>query len=381
MALAGVKVIEFAGLAPAPYAGIILADYGASVVRVDRPDAPSSDVLARGKRSIAVNPKTSTGRDVLKKLIAKSNVLIDPYRPGVLERLGLGPDVFLGENGLNPKLVYARIVGFPTNSPQSDLAGHDINYLALSGVLAMLPGDSKPTFPINLLADFAGGGLLCALGIVLALRSGQGQVVQTDMVSGARYVGSFPLIHKASSPASPLFTGKRGENLLDGGAPFYAIYICKDGGYMSVGCLEPQFYAEFIRRFIDALPAGFAIEDHWRPPADAQTRREAWPQLRIFLECGFATQPRDFWANVFQGSDACAFPVLSPEEAAERFDAVPTAHPTVVASDSLRSAPELGASFILPGTHTDDILKEYGIAPAERYKLLQEGALGGRARM
>ena len=166
----------------------------------------------------------------------------------------------------------------------------------------MLPGTKdRPSFPLNLLADFAGGGLLCALGIVLALRSGRGQVVQTDMVSGARYVSSFPLLHKALAPASPMFALDRGHNVLDGAAPFYDVYVCKDGRYMSVGCLEPQFYAEFMEIFTAALPAGFRIEDGWTPPKDAQIRRELWPKLRKYLQNGFATQPRDYWANVFQG--------------------------------------------------------------------------------
>ncbi|KAL1712641.1 CoA-transferase family III domain-containing protein [Schizophyllum commune] len=376
MALSGVKVVEFAGLAPGPFAGLILADHGASVVRVDRPGAQSQDVLARGKRSIAISPKTPSGRDVLKKIIAASDVLIDPFRPGVLERLGLGPEVFLGEEGLNKRLIYARITGFPVDGPEKHMAGHDINYLALSGVLDMLPGESKPTFPLNLLADFAGGGLLCALGIILALHTGRGQVVQTDMVSGARYVSSFPLLHKALAPASPMFASERGHNVLDGAAPFYDVYVCKDGRYMSVGCLEPQFYAEFIRRFTEALPSGFTAEDGWTPTSDAQTRHELWPQLRNYLQAGFATQPRDYWANVFHGTDACAVPVLSPQEAARRFTAVPKPHPSV---DEPRFTSDLSASFVPPGAHTEAILQEYGLTPEDRDRLRRDHALDGRA--
>ncbi|KAI4521237.1 CoA-transferase family III [Schizophyllum commune Loenen D] len=375
MALSGVKVVEFAGLAPGPFAGLILADHGASVVRVDKPGAQSQDVLARGKRSIAISLKTPSGRDVLKKIIAVSDVLIDPFRPGVLERLGLGPDVFLGDEGLNERLIYARISGFPVNGPEKNMAGHDINYLALSGVLDMLPGENKPTFPLNLLADFAGGGLLCALGIILALRTGRGQVVQTDMVSGARYVSSFPLLHKALAPASPMFASERGHNVLDGAAPFYDVYACKDGRYMSVGCLEPQFYAEFMRRFTRALPSEFTAEGGWTPPADAQTRRELWPQLRKYLQSGFATQPRDYWADVFQRTDACAVPVLSPEEAAHRYTAVPKSHPSV---DDPRPVSDLSASFVHPGAHTEEILQEYGITPEDRERLRRDHALDGR---
>ncbi|KAL1747135.1 CoA-transferase family III domain-containing protein [Schizophyllum fasciatum] len=372
MSLSGVKVVEFAGLAPGPFAGMILADYGASVVRVDKPGAQTQDVLARGKRSIAISPKSPSGRNALKQIIAASDVLIDPFRPGVLERLGLGPDVFLAVNGLNKQLVYARISGFPVNGPEKDMAGHDINYLALSGVLDMLPGDKKPTFPLNLVADFAGGGLLCALGILLALRSGRGQVVQTDMVSGARYVSSFPLIHKALAPASHMFANERGQNTLDGGAPFYDVYKCKDGRYMSVGCLEPQFYAEFMGRFTTALPAAFALDDGWTPPQDAQARRELWLRLRQYLQRGFATQPRDYWAEVFRGSDACAVPVLSAKDAADLYTPVPAPHPSI---GGTYATPDLGDSFVPAGAHTDEVLREYGIAEDEREKLLREHTL------
>ncbi|KAG6819727.1 hypothetical protein H0H93_009250 [Arthromyces matolae] len=178
----------FAGLAPGPFAGLILADNGADVIRVDKPDSTSSDVLCRGKRSIAINPKVPSGRDVLLKMISSADIVIDPFRPGVMERLGLGPEVFLGGKGhagLNPRLIYGRIAGFPRTGPHKDMAGHDINYIALSGALAMLPGIDKPSFPLNLLADFAGGGMACVLGILLALiergKSGRGQVVDTDM--------------------------------------------------------------------------------------------------------------------------------------------------------------------------------------------------------
>ncbi|KAF8962787.1 CoA-transferase family III domain-containing protein [Flammula alnicola] len=219
MALAGLKVIEFAGLAPGPFAGLILADNGASVTRIDRPSATSSDVLCRGKRSIVIDSKLPSGRKLLEEMISSADVLIDPFRPGVLERLGLGPELFLGDGsdgrrkGLNEKLIYARIVGFPRIGPYKDMAGHDINYLALSGVLAMLPGADKPTFPLNIAADFAGGGVMCAVGILLALmergRTGRGQVVNTDMVSGTRYISSFPLIQ--SYLGSGMLGGPRGR--------------------------------------------------------------------------------------------------------------------------------------------------------------------------
>ncbi|KAF9256331.1 CoA-transferase family III, partial [Marasmius fiardii PR-910] len=382
MALEGIKVVEFAGLAPGPFAGLIFADNGATVIRIDRPGAVSMDALCRGKKSIAINPKTPSGREVLKKLIAKSDVLIDPFRPGVLERLGLGPEVFLGKDGkggLNDRLVYARMVGFPRTGRQKDMAGHDINYLASSGVLSMLPGTpDRPSFPINLLADFAGGGLTCASGILLALlarhQTGRGQVVNTDMVSGVRYLSSLPLIMK-QLPTANAFSGKRGSNLLDGGAPFYNLYPCKDGECMSVGCLEPQFFKAFIEGFVKALPRGFRANYGWEPTPETQNEREEWPRLKDYMERGFRTRNRDEWAQVFHGTDACCVPVLTPQEAAEResFHAIPSPHPSIVGLAPAVSPSKF--SFLKAGEHTEEILRELGVSVTERRQLVQEKAI------
>ncbi|KAG6831803.1 hypothetical protein H0H92_007480 [Tricholoma furcatifolium] len=386
MSLAGIKVVEFAGLAPGPYAGLILADNGATVIRIDKPDSLSGDVLCRGKRSIAVNPKIPSGQKALLKLISSADILIDPFRPGVLERLGLGPEVFLGnsvQKGLNPKLIYARIAGFPRTGPHKDMAGHDINYIALSGALGMLPGLEKPNFPLNLLADFAGGGMTCALGILLALiergKSGRGQVVNTDMVSGARYIAAYPLIHSLI-PQSRVFGNGRGKNLLDGGAPFYDVYVCQDGLYMSVGCLEPQFFKVFIDGFLKALPKGFSL-DGWRPNTATQGNQGEWGMLREFLTAGFKTNTRDYWAAIFHGTDACALPVLSPEEAHASLsptEAFPPAHPQIVGSQPLKPPPQV--HHIVPGLHTREVLSELGLSEVELRELASEGALGEQAR-
>ncbi|KAI0714465.1 CoA-transferase family III [Cerioporus squamosus] len=400
--LEGVKVVEFAGLAPGPMAGMILADFGADVVRVDRPSGvaaavPTPDVLARGKRSIAIDPKTSSGYAVVRKLVEQADVLIDPFRPGVMERLKLGPEVFLGDEktgvqGCNKRLIYARLVGFPREGPHKDMAGHDVNYLALSGVLAMLPGEGKPTFPLNILADFAGGGALCAMGILLALvertRSGLGQVVNTDMVSGARYLSSFPLL--LARLHSTTFGDPRGTGLLDGGAPFYNVYTCADGRWMSVACLEPQFFRTFVRHFVGALPKEFALDDGWRLEEEHQVDTDAWPRMKEYMERGFKSQPRDYWAGVFQDTDSCAVPVLSVEEAAAlawattRGGPIPHPHPHLARTPSeipskLQASDLSQTTQLARGAHTEEILSELGVGADEQAKLRAEGALGGKS--
>ncbi|KAI6125626.1 CoA-transferase family III [Pisolithus croceorrhizus] len=350
MALRGLSVIEFAGLAPGPFAGLLLAHHGASVIRIDRPSSPNTDVLCAGKRSIVLDLKSPAGIAVARRLIACADVLIDPFRPGVMEKMGLGPKFFHdseGGVGVNDRLIYARIAGFPSDGPHASMAGHEINYLALSGVLSILPGTrDKPTFPLNLLADFAGGGLMCATGILLALvercKSDRGQVVDVNMVSGTRYVSSFPLLHATST--SPLLGGPRGSNLLDGGAPFYDVYTCSDGKWMSVGCLEPQFFITFI---------------------DTRTRKEDWPKLRTFLENGFKTKPRDYWASLFHGLDACVVPVLTPEEAALLDSSRSVRPPPLPISQQntticLRTVARSGM-VLEPGLHTQEVLGEFGL--------------------
>jgi len=249
------------------------------------------------------------------------------------------------------------------------MAGHDINYLAQSGILSMLPGTpDKPTFPLNLLADFGGGGLMCAMGILLALiarnANGRGQVVQSDMVSGTRYLSSFPLIHTLLPHSTAFGVGEsRGGQLLDGGAPFYQVYTCKDGKWMSIGCIEPQFYTAFLEIFLQALPDEFMkARDGWQPNPSTQGEVEEWSRVKDFLEAGFKTKGRDEWATLFHGSDACAVPVLSPKEAAAAASsAIPVPHPTlsVTRSKALDDTERFVA--LAPGQHTGEIIQELGI--------------------
>ncbi|KAH9481454.1 Alpha-methylacyl-CoA racemase [Psilocybe cubensis] len=388
MALSGLKVIEFAGLAPGPFAGMILADNGASVTRIDRPSSTSNDVLCRGKRSIIVDSKKPSGRQLLQELIASTDVLIDPFRPGVLERLGLGPELFLGDGqrkGLNEKLIYARIVGFPRTGalgPHKNMAGHDINYLALSGVLAMLPGTAeKPAFPINILADFAGGGLTCANGILLALiergRTGRGQVVNSDMVSGTRYLSSFPLIQNYLKTG--IVGGPRGTNILDGGSPFYNIYSCQGGGWMSVGCLEPQFFKIFIEAFTDHVPKDFNPLNGWKPNPSTQFQKDEWPMLQEYLTKGFLTRSRDFWTDLFHGTDACTVPILTPQEAGKQTSNIPAFHPQLTSHIDQGKPCDSKNVILQPGTHTYAVLREYGLDESRIRELDNAGVLGNKS--
>ncbi|KAI0437699.1 CoA-transferase family III domain-containing protein [Xylaria telfairii] len=311
--LGGLKVLEFAGLAPGPFAGLLLADAGASVLRIDRAIAgqthapgvsapPGADNLTRHKASIAVDLKSSSGVALIKELAKTADVIIDPFRPGVLEKLGLGPDV-LGQ--VNPRLIYGRMTGFRRDGKYAAMAGHDINYLAVSGVLSMLGrSGAKPHPPINILGDFAGGGAVLFQGILLAViarqRTGKGQVVEANMVDGANYLATFPRLLRKT----PMGDRPRGENQLDGGCPFYDTYETRDGKYMSVGALEPQFYA--------ALLKGLGHTDKgWD-----QTRgdRSTWPAMRAAFETTFKTKTRSEWERVFDGTDACCLPVLEYAE-------------------------------------------------------------------
>ena len=292
MALRGLKVIELAGLAPAPVCGMILSDFGAKVIRVDKTGhGLNYDVTARGKRSIALNLKKDEGADVLRKLCASADVLIEPFRPGVMERLELGPETL---TATNPGLVYARLTGFGQSGPYKDMAGHDINYLALSGVLSCLGRKHEnPLPPVNLLADFAGGSFICALGIMAALlergRSGRGQVIDSNMVEGAAYVGSWLFAN------SPIVWGEpRGHNILDSGAHFYETYRTKDGRYMSVGAIEPQFY--------QLLLDGLGVTEDQLPQFDD------FDQLKVKLAEIFATKTRDEWTEIFGKSRSTKCP-------------------------------------------------------------------------
>ncbi|KAM5331530.1 alpha-methylacyl-CoA racemase [Glossophaga mutica] len=370
MALQGVSVVELAGLAPGPFCGMILADFGAQVVRVDRPGAPG-DVsrLSRGKRSLAVDLKQPRGVAVVRRLCALADVVLEPFRHGVMEKLQLGPKILQKEN---PKLIYARLSGFGQSGRLSKVAGHDINFLALSGVLSKLGRSGEnPYAPLNLLADFGGGGLMCALGIILALfertRSGKGQVIDASMVEGTAYLSSF--LWKSSKAG--LWQQPRGENLLDGGAPFYGTYRTADGGFMAVGAIEPQFYKLLLKGLglkSDELPNQMSMTD--------------WPEMKKKFADIFAKKTQAEWCQIFDGTDACVTPVLTCEEVShhdhhkERGSFITDEEQGV----SPRPAPLLSNTPAIPssrrdpfvGEHTEEILREFGFSQKEIHQLYSD---------
>ncbi|NXD55496.1 AMACR racemase, partial [Corvus moneduloides] len=374
MALSGVRVLELAGLAPAPLCGMILADFGAQVVRVDRlsQSAPAPDVQARGKRSLALDLKRPQGTAALKRLCGGADVLIEPFRHGVMEKLGLGPEVLLQEN---PRLIYARLTGFGQTGKYAKSAGHDINYLALSGVLSKLGRKNEnPYAPVNLLADFAGGGVMCAMGVVIALferaRSGKGQVIDASMVEGVAYLSSF--LWKSQN--SGLWSQPRGENLLDSGAPFYETYRTSDGKFMAVGALEPQFYNQLIKGLglnLDELPAQMSFSN--------------WPEMKKKFASIFAQKTQAEWCSIFDSTDACVTPVLSFDDVAshqhnkERSSFIQNDQGEI----SPRPAPVLSRTPAVPsckrdpfiGEHTEEILLEYGFTKQEIAKLYSDKAI------
>jgi alpha-methylacyl-CoA racemase len=307
--LTGVKVVEIASLAPAPFGCMILADLGAEVLRVDRLGShagitPPAGILDRGRRTVAVDLKSADGVGVVRELAAAADVFVEGFRPGVAERLGIGPDTLLKNN---PRLVYGRMTGWGQAGPLAQRAGHDINYIAIAGALELIGrAGERPHAPQNLLGDFAGGGLMLALGVVSALferaRSGRGQVVDAAMVDGAALLTTF--LH--GMHANGMWEGERGTNALDGAAPFYDTYETADGKYMAVGCVEPQFYAEFLNVL------GIA-----EPGLPFQLDAGAWPELKKLIGDAFGQKTRAEWTSIFADADACVVPVLSPWEAHE----------------------------------------------------------------
>jgi alpha-methylacyl-CoA racemase len=376
--LAGYRIIELAGIGPGPFAGMMLSDMGAEVVRVDRAQAvrdvvpgvemrPSGDVLGRGRRSVGVDLKHPEGREAVMRLVEKADGLIEGFRPGVTERLGLGPEDCLARN---PRLVYGRMTGWGQTGPYAPAAGHDINYIALSGTLDLIgrKGDA-PVPPLNLIGDFGGGGMLLAYGVVCGLleaaKSGVGQVIDAAMVDGAALLAA--MIHGMRAMG---IWGERGTNMLDTGAWFYEVYETADGRYISLGSIEPQFLDEMVRRTgIDDVP-----EQH---------DRATWPGMKERMAALIRTRTRDEWCADLEGSDACFAPVLSPDEAA--------AHPhnverrTFVSPDGvLQPAPaprfsrtpvEIAGPPAWPGQHTDAVLGDWGLSADEIAKLRQAGAI------
>ncbi|KAJ5470632.1 hypothetical protein N7530_007989 [Penicillium desertorum] len=364
--LKGIKVIELAGLAPGPFAGLLLADYGASVLRIDRPKSITGDQLTRNKTSITLDLRDKTSLNILLRLLTTADILIDPFRPGVLERLGLSPKEVLLKH--NPRLIVARMTGFRRDGKYKDMAGHDINYIAVSGVLSMLGrAGEKPHAPGNILGDFAGGGAVCFQGILLALISrshtGRGQVVEANMVDGSAYLATFPRLGRNT----PAWSEPRGENLLDGGCPYYDTYETKDAGrYFAVGALEPQFYAALVRGL------GFDIGQ-----LPKREDREQWPVLREIFTKRFKEKTRAEWEAVFDGTDACATPVLEQAELEDDgYEQRPMVH--LVSTPAAPIPADQGGwsgGGLLPGDGGVDTLREWvGWEQGKDFEIRKDGA-------
>ncbi|MCW2885180.1 MAG: L-carnitine dehydratase/bile acid-inducible protein [Streptosporangiaceae bacterium] len=373
--LAGVRVIELAGIGPGPFAAMLLADLGAEVIRVDRASAvkpvhgAGTEFTNRGKRSIGVDLKSEQGKEVVLRLVEQADVLIEGFRPGVTERLGLGPEQCLERN---PKLVYGRMTGWGQEGPLAQSAGHDIGYIAITGVLhAIGRAGGPPQVPMNLLGDFAGGSMYLVVGVLAALleakTSRRGQVVDAAIVDGTAHLSTF--IH--GFLAGGLWRDERGVNMLDTGAPWYDVYETADGKHMAVGAIEPQFYAEFLRLLglegVQGLPS--------------QHDRAGWPELRERFAAAFKAKTRDEWAAVFLPGDACVAPVLSLEEAAQHpyntergvfVEQGGHAQP-VPAPRFSRSTPQMGGAPALPGEHTQEVLTDLGFGDIE--ELLAAGVI------
>ncbi len=376
--LAGTKVVELAGIGPAPYGAMLLADLGADVVRIDRaanvvggdPASPPSDLLARGRRSVGVDLKDGDGVATVLDLVAGADVLIEGFRPGVMERLGLGPDMCLGRN---PALVYARMTGWGQEGPYAHAAGHDINYIALAGALEpMGRAGQQPTPPINLIGDFGGGGMLLAFGVCAALiearRSGQGQVIDAAMVDGAASLMTMTWSFRAMG----MWDDERGTNMLDTGAHFYDTYETADAKYVSIGSIEPQFYAELLR--LTGIEAGGLPGQH---------DKSQWPALKERFAEVFRQKTRDEWCELMEGTDVCFAPVLAMAEAPQHPHIAERATFTEVAGVTQPApAPRFSRT---PGTierppphagqHTDEILAEWGVSPERVAELRSSGAI------
>jgi alpha-methylacyl-CoA racemase len=364
--LDGIRVIEIASLAPAPFGCMIMADLGADVLQVERaeragPQAqPSRNPVHRSRRSIGINLKDPAGLDLLLRLVDDADVLVEGFRPGVAERLGFGPQECARRN---PRLIYGRMTGWGQDGPLAPTAGHDIDYIAISGALAPIGrAGQSPVPPLNLLGDFGGGGMLLALGVLAALveraQSGRGQVIDVAMVDGSALLTSF--IHGMRATGN--WKDERGVNTLDGGAPFYDTYATADGGYVAVGAIEPQFYAALLR--------GLGLADAELP---GQHDQSGWPELRRQFAAAFARRSRDEWAEVFAGTDACVAPVLGLGEAPSHPHALARSAFTEVGGVTQPApAPRFGRSVTqpptappVPGADTDTVLAGLGLGTQE----------------
>lgn len=373
--LSGLKVLELAGIGPGPFAAMMLADMGADVLRLERGDRaaskePSWDLLNRSRPSVALDLKNEAGRDLVLDLCVQADVLIEGFRPGVTERLGLGPEDVLRRN---PRLVYGRMTGYGQKGPLSERAGHDINYLAISGALWPIGrARERPVPPLNLVGDFGGGALFLVAGVLAAViaarESGEGQVVDAAMVDGSAAL--MTMTHALMNAG--LWIEERGVNLLDTGAHFYEVYETKDGGYVAVGAIEAKFY--------DALLAGLGLKGEALP---AQMDRDEWPAMKERFAAIFRERTRDEWTDVFLYADACVTPVLSPSEA--------VSHPANVArgvfSSEAPTQPEpaprfsrtpsrRGAPAGVAGAGTTEGLAAWGIDAKRVAALAEAGAFG-----
>jgi len=373
--LAGVKVVELASIGPGPFAAMLLADLGADVIRVERPPAatlppatPPTDVSNRGRRSIVVDLKHVDGRATVLRLVAQADALLEGFRPGVTERLGLGPDDCLA---VNPRLVYGRMTGWGQDGPNAGLPGHDIDYIALSGVLdAIGRAGDRPVPPLNLVGDFGGGGMLLALGIACGLLearcSGQGQVVDAAMVDGAALLSTMFWALRASGAHD----GERGTNLLDTGAHFYEVYETADGRHVAVGAIEPRFYAELCRL------TGFEAD---RPGPPSQLDRSTWPDRKQAMAELFLTRTRADWCDLLERTDACVAPVLSFAEAPEHphlrargtFVEVEGVVQPAPAPRFSRTPGAIGRPPAVPGQHTDEVLFDWLDASVDELRALR----------
>jgi len=377
--LQGFRILEISGIGPGPYCAMVLSDMGAEVVRIVRPGPggfgsgagrPEFDLLSRGRRSLGIDLKRKEGVAVLLRLVESADALFEGFRPGVMERLGIGPDVCCARN---PRLVYGRMTGFGQDGPLAHAAGHDINYIALAGALAHFGrAGQPPTPPLNLIGDFGGGGLLLAFGMVCALlereRSGEGQVVDAAMVDGAAAL--MTIFHGAQQ--SGFWSDAPGTNLLDGGAPFYDAYETADGKYVSIGSIEPQFYAKLLEA------TGLASED-----VSAQLDRAQWPRVREKLRAAFRTRTRDEWSALLEGSDVCFAPVLTMAEArahpANRargvfVEVAGVAQPGPAPRFS-RTRAEVQRPPAAPAADTDAVLADWGFRRDEIARLRDEKAV------
>ena len=372
--LQGIKIIEMAGIGPGPFCGMVLADLGAEIIRVDRASAAGTgsrqDPANRGKKSIAVDLKSAEGVEVVLKLVETADAIFEGFRPGVMERLGLGPDICAARN---KKIVFGRMTGWGQYGPLSQAAGHDINYISITGALAAIGRpDSPPVPPLNLVGDFGGGGMLLALGLVSALleskSSGKGQVIDAAMTDGSALLMSMFYSMKASGA----WNEEVGTNFLDGGAHFYDSYECKDGKYISIGSIEPQFYA-MLREVAE-------IKD---PIFDNQMSRKEWPEKKEAIMKIFLAKTRDEWCDLMEGTDICFAPVLSMWEAPDHPHNV--ARKTFIELEGLsqpapaprfsRTEAEVSSPPSIAGEHTDSILKDLGYDETEISSLKNQGGV------